>query len=152
MSQHHRRPWPEAEAASPGPATSLGSARAVFPRLDALAPACRLSVPTCHATGPWEPRLGRGPLAQPPTYIRLGPRGGGEPTADWGRNGQAAHARAATVAAHFRSFFRVSENGAPTHGLGGAGGAHRPPARANRRRSLASTRHDLCRAAFSSLS
>lgn len=59
----------------------------------------------------------------PATHLHRGrPALRGKRTADWGRNSEAAHARAATVAAHFRCFFRVSEHGAPTLGLGGTVG------------------------------
>lgn len=61
----------------------LGTA---FPRVDALAPACRLSVPTCKATEQREPHLGQGPPDLLPTYTQPGPRSGGKPTAHWGRN------------------------------------------------------------------
>lgn len=58
--------------------------------------------------------------SHPPTPARPALRG--KQTAAWRRNSQAAQARAATVAAHFRCFFRVSERCAPTLGLGGAVG------------------------------
>lgn len=85
-------------------------------RQPARDPACWLSLPTCKATGTREAHLSLW-TRHPPT--RSLARAKGQADCRLGAE-QPSCARAATVAAHFRSFFRVSENGAPTHGLGGA--------------------------------